>query len=396
MAGTIVVDRLESDSSYTSTINVASKVNFSAGMQIGGQDASFSGMRNRIINGNMTISQRWGTSANTPASGVTYTVDRWHLNLSQASKVSFQQDAGAVSPPVGFKDYIGMTSLSAYSVISSDYATLRQSIEGYNVADLEWGTANAKTITLSFWVRSSLTGTFGGTINNANYSRSYPYTYTINSANTWEYKTVVIPGDTTGTWQSTNEAGIQIGFGFGTGSAQLQPATGSWYNGTALGATGQTNLLGTNGATFYVTGVQVESGSVATAFEYRQFGQELALCQRYFTAFVADGGIDNYAPLAIGRWYEGTSAQFFFTMPTQMRYPPTLDATSTTAVGTFAVNTGGTFNAVVITGMALNERSYSTATVSIGYSTGGQTAGQATTLYCDNTDFARISFTAEL
>jgi hypothetical protein len=239
------------------------------------------GFKNKIINGNMTISQRWGTSANTPVAGVTYTVDRWHLNLSQASKVSFQQDAGAVSPPVGFKDYIGMTSLSAYSVISSDYATLRQSIEGYNIADLDWGTANAKSITLSFWVRSSLTGTFGGSINNGGYTRSYPYTYTINSANTWEYKTVVIPGDTTGSWESTTSAGIHIGLGFGTGSAQVQPA-GSWYNGAALGATGQTNVLGTNGATFYVTGVQVEKGTTASSFEFRSYQKELILCQRYY------------------------------------------------------------------------------------------------------------------
>jgi hypothetical protein len=239
------------------------------------------GFKNKIINGAMTINQRWGTTANTPVAGVTYTVDRWHLNLSQSSKVSFQQNAGSVSPPVGFKDYIGLTSTSAYSVVSGDYATLRQSIEGYNIVDLDWGTANAKSITLSFWVRSSLTGTFGGTINNGGYLRSYPYTYTINSANTWEYKTVVIPGDTTGTWESTTSSGIHIGLGFGTGSAQVQPA-GSWYNGTALGATGQTNVLGTNGATFYVTGVQVEKSSTASSFEFRSYGTELALCQRYY------------------------------------------------------------------------------------------------------------------
>jgi len=239
------------------------------------------GFKNKIINGNMTISQRWGTSANTPVGGITYTVDRWHLNLSQASKVSFQQDAGSVAPPVGFKDYIGLTSTSAYSVVSGDYASLRQSIEGYNIADLAWGTADAKSITLSFWVRSSLTGTFGGSINNSDYSRSYPYTYTINSANTWEYKTVVIPGDTTGSWESTTSAGIHIGLGFGTGSAQVQPA-GSWYNGTALGATGQTNVLGTNGATFYVTGVQVEKGTTASSFEFRSYQKELMLCQRYY------------------------------------------------------------------------------------------------------------------
>ena len=254
------------------------------------------GFKNKIINGNMTISQRWGTTANTPVAGVTYTVDRWHLNLSQSSKVSFQQNAGSISPPVGFKNYIGLTSTSAYSVVSGDYATLRQSIEGFNVADLDWGTANAKSITLSFWVRSSLTGTFGGSINNADYSRSYPFSYTINSANTWEYETITIPGDQSGTWLTDNSTGIHIGIGFGTGSAQVQPA-GSWYNGVALGATGQTNVLGTNGATFYVTGVQVEKGSAASAFEQLHYGHILALCQRYYETGITGAGsrnADNY------------------------------------------------------------------------------------------------------
>jgi hypothetical protein len=302
------------------------------------------GFKNKIINGNMTISQRWGTSANTPVAGITYTVDRWHLNLSQASKVSFQQDAGSVAPPVGFKDYIGLTSTSAYSVVSGDYASLRQSIEGYNIADLDWGTANAKSITLSFWVRSSLTGTFGGSINNSDYSRSYPYTYTINSANTWEYKTVVIPGDTTGSWESTTSAGIHVGLGFGTGSTQVQPA-GSWYNGTALGATGQTNVLGTNGATFYVTGVQVEKGTTASSFEFRSYGTELQLCQRYFIS-APNGTLVAHA----GATY--VSAQF----PVTMRAAPTVVCTPTISnssastngfLGTFAGQTGVAYTAAI-------------------------------------------------
>ena len=285
------------------------------------------GFKNKIINGNMTISQRWGTTANTPVAGVTYTVDRWHLNLSQSSKVSFQQNAGSISPPVGFKNYIGMTSTSAYSVVSGDYATLRQSIEGFNTADLDWGTANAKSITLSFWVRSSLTGTFGGSINNADYSRGYPYTYTINSANTWEYKTVTIPGDQSGTWLTDNSVGIHIGIGFGTGSAQVQPA-GSWYNGVALGATGQTNVLGTNGATFYVTGVQVEKSSTASSFEFRSYGKELILCQRYYYYT----GSPVYG-------YNGTGSTI--TGHAQHFWPVTMRAAPSVSVGTGAVLASG-------------------------------------------------------
>jgi hypothetical protein len=237
--------------------------------------------KNRFINGNMTISQRYGSSSVTPASGVTYTLDRWHINAAQSSKLSVQQNAGSVTPPVGFTYYAGMTSLSSYTVLAGDYTTLRQSIEGYNVADLGWGTANAKTITLSFWVRSSLTGTFGGTLNNADYSRSYPYSYTISAANTWEYKTITIAGDTSGTWLTDNSIGISVGFQLGTGSTYTGPA-GSWSSALYLGTTGTTNIIATNGATLYITGCQLEVGVSATTFDYRSIGTELQLCQRYY------------------------------------------------------------------------------------------------------------------
>jgi len=241
-------------------------------------------MKNRIINGAMVIDQRNAGASVTPASGATYTLDRWHINGSQSSKVSIQQDAGAVTPPAGFSDYLGATSTSAYTVLTSDYLSLRQSIEGYNMADLNWGSANAKTVTLSFWVRSSgLTypATFGGTLNNSAYNRSYPFTYTISAANTWEYKTITIAGDTSGTWQTTTNTGVNVGFQLGTGASQ-SGAAGSWSSNAFLGATGATNIIATNGATFYITGVQLEVGSTATSFDTRDFTTELSLCQRYY------------------------------------------------------------------------------------------------------------------
>lgn len=276
--------------------------------------AQYNGFKNRIINGAMMVDQRNGGGSITPASGITYTVDRWHLNLSQASKVSAQRNAGSVTPPNEFTNYLGLTSQSAYSVLSGDYHTLRQAIEGYNLTDFNWGTANAKTATLSFWVRSSLTGTFGGSINNADYTRSYPYTYTINAANTWEYKTVIIPGDTSGTWLTNDSAGINIGFGFGTGSTFLGTA-GTWSGSSLLGATGQTNLLGTNGATFYITGVQFEKNSTATGFEYRDYARELVLCQRYTNIFY--GGI--YGSFMIS----GSTFALNIALPVSMRAQPT-------------------------------------------------------------------------
>jgi hypothetical protein len=241
------------------------------------------GFRNRIINGGMTIDQRNAGASVTITDTVnnTYTLDRWAAYGSAASKFSVQQDAGAVTPPVGFTDYLGATSLSAYSVGSSETFVIQQYIEGFNTADLGWGTANAKTVTLSFWVRSSLTGTFGGALRNSAFNRSYPFSYTISSANTWEYKTVTIAGDTSGTWLTTNGIGIRVVFSLGTGST-LSGTAGAWAGSSLLSATGATSVVGTNGATFYITGVQLEVGSTATSFDYRPYTTELQLCQRYY------------------------------------------------------------------------------------------------------------------
>jgi hypothetical protein len=238
-------------------------------------------MKNRIINGAMVIDQRNAGASVTPTAN-TYTLDRWlAVAASAASKFSVQQNAGSVTPPAGFTNYLGVTSLSAYSVSASDFLCLIQSIEGYNIADLGWGTANAKTVTLSFWVRSSLTGTFGGALSNSAGDRSYPFTYTISAANIWEQKSITIAGDTSGTWLTTNGIGVSIKIGLGVGSTYSGTA-GAWAGANYFSATGATNIVATNGATLYLTGIQLEVGSSATGYEYRQYGQELTLCQRYF------------------------------------------------------------------------------------------------------------------
>ena len=243
-------------------------------------NAQYNSFKNRIINGSMMIDQRNAGASVTPVDG-SYTLDRWIARQSSASKFSVQRNSGSVTPPIGFINYLGVVSLSAYSVTSGDFFEIGQRVEGFNAADLNWGTANASPVTLSFWVRSSLTGTFGGSIRNSNATRSYPYSYTISSANTWEYKTVTIVGDTTGTWLTDNGIGIQVAFGLGVGSSNSGTAN-TWAS-TFFGApTGATSVVGTNGATFYITGVQLEKGSTATSFDYRPYGTELALCQRYF------------------------------------------------------------------------------------------------------------------
>jgi hypothetical protein len=272
------------------------------------------GFKNRIINGAMVIDQRNAGASVTPVNDQ-YSVDRWSFPLAQASKLSFQQNAGSVTPPAGFINYLGITSLSAYSITSTDYFLLQQRVEGLNMSDFGWGTANASTVTLSFWVRSSLTGTFSGSLSNASFNRSYPYSYTISSANTWEYKTITIAGDTSGTWLTTNGNGMNLRVTMGSGSTRLSTG-GSWQAGNYDGVTGTTSVVGTNGATFYITGVQLEKGSTATSFDYRPYGTELALCQRYYwkTLITAGGNLGG----------GGTVPRVSFSNPQTMRASPTI------------------------------------------------------------------------
>jgi hypothetical protein len=239
-------------------------------------------MRNRIINGDMRISQRWGSSNITDATNTNpYLVDRWSFYGDPAAKVTLQQNQGSVTPPAGFTNYLGLTSSSAYSPSAADSFRFQQIIEGLNIADLAWGTANAKAVTLSFWVRSSLTGTFGGSLSNSALNRSYPFSYTISSSNTWEKKAITIAGDTTGTWLTTNENGIRLFLDVGCGT-NTKGTAGAWASAFYAGVTGGTNVVATNGATFQFTGVQIEKGTQATEFEYRQYGTEFSLCQRYY------------------------------------------------------------------------------------------------------------------
>jgi hypothetical protein len=288
--------------------------------------AGLYGMKNRIINGDMRIDQRnAGASVGTASGASVYTVDRFAAVYSQTSKFTIQQNAGSVTPPAGFTNYLGVTSSSAYSVGSTDFFVIRQAIEGLNVADLAWGTANAATVTLSFWVRSSLTGTFGGVIMNSAANRSYPFTYTINSANTWEKETITIAGDTSGTWLTTNGVGMYVQLGLGVGTTYSGTA-GAW-TGTSniFSATGATSVVGTNGATFYITGVQLEKGSTATSFDYRPY--ELSLCQRYYwKTLPAAGGVEFCVAYGFGT--TGATGILFF--PVSMRIAPTaLEQTGT-------------------------------------------------------------------
>ena len=338
-------------------------------------DYSTPAYRNRIINGAMVIDQRNAGASKTITDTVnsTYTLDRWQAYGSVASKFSVQQNAGSVTPPTGYKNYLGVTSLATTSLGANDQYYVGQYIEGYNVADFGFGAAGAATFTISFWVRSSLTGTFGGSVANSAFNRSYPFTYTINSANTWEQKTVTIAGDTTGTWLTTNGTGLQVNFGLGVGTS-LSGTANSWAAAAYVSATGATSVVGTNGATFYITGVQLEKGSTATSFDYRPYGTELALCQRYLPYIGGIGGNQSF-----GQCYANTTTTLraVINFPVQARVYPTGLVTSTASgfVGQMQGSSNLTASALAVTSIAGLTSTLIELTVS------GATAGQPGSIY---------------
>jgi hypothetical protein len=229
----------------------------------------------------MVIDQRNAGASVTPAVA-SYLVDRWAWSGAASSKLTFQQNYGSVTPPIGFSNYLGVFTAVAFSTSSSNYFNLYQKIEGFNTADLGWGTANAKNVTLSFQVYSNQTGTFSGSLLNSATDRSYPFSYTVSSANTWTQVSITIAGDTSGTWiGSTNGTGIFLSLDLGSG-ATYRGTAGAWTGSAIYGVTGSVNLVGIASATFYITGVQLEKGSIATAFDYRPYGTEYVLCQRYY------------------------------------------------------------------------------------------------------------------
>ena len=289
--------------------------------QLGGADTTLP-FRNRIINGGMVIDQRNAGASVAVTDSNQYILDRWQGVASIASsKFTVQQSSTA---PSGFSNSLLVTSSSAYSVTSGDYFMVRQKIEGFNTADLMWGSSDAKTVTLSFWVRSSLTGTFGAAIVNSANSYSYPFSYTISSANTWQQIVLTIIGPTAGTWVgATSGIGLQIKWSLGSGSTYSGTA-GAWVLSDLLQPTGSVSVVGTSGATWYITGVQLETGTVATPFERRPYGMELALCQRY--CYVQRGANGD----RLGFGYCGTSTLFnlIVPLPVSMRATPTLTSCS--------------------------------------------------------------------
>jgi hypothetical protein len=341
--------------------------------------AGYTGFRNRIINGDMRIDQRFAGASQTPTTN-TYSVDRWQFNVSQASKFSCQQNQGSITPPSGFSNYVGATVVSAYTPSASDTFFTGQWIEGYNISDLAQGTGTAKTYTVSFYVYTNQAGVHSGSIRGYNGSafRGYPFTFTVNAANTWQFVSVVIPGDTvTFAYGTGNSYGLQVCFNLGTGSTYLGTA-GSWSGNNYVGAVGSISLVSIAGATFYFTGVQLEVGGVATAFERRNFGIELAMCQRYYqssypqgtAAGSADGNGINFVATGTNRLVGASSlAVVMRAAPNAVIYDP--GAANTTNQVRNQSN-----GAVAVTGTAFNSNTTYAFTRVITFSGTPFTAGQ--------------------
>jgi hypothetical protein len=318
------------------------------------QYGSTSPNKNRIINGAMLVSQRYGTSSVTPGSG-TYPIDRFQNTQSTASSFSYQQ----VAPPTALAGFVycqKATVLAARTPAAGDRYDYLQAVEGLNITDLAWGTSSAKAVTASFWVYSSVTGTFAVSISNGGVNRSYVNTYTISSANTWTQVTVTFPGCPDGTWSTDNGTGLILFFDLGCGS-NSETTAGAWQTGFYERTSACVKLVNTVSATFYITGVQLEAGTTASPFEYRQYGTELALCQRYYYQRLGSQAVywDAYSA-------SGTYPTWSGGHPVQMRASPTC-----AIVGTYSY--GNASNAAMsgITELTVNIQTNSGASTSRTY-----------------------------
>jgi hypothetical protein len=346
-------------------------------------------MKNRIINGAMVIDQRNASASVTVTANGQYTLDRWTAVSSVSSKFSVQQNAGAINPPAGFVKYLGVTSLSAYTVGASEAFGIAQKIEGYNTADLGFGSASAKSVTISAWVYSSLTGTFGGVLTNGAQNRSYPFTYSIPVANTWTQISVTIAGDTTGTWATDNSTSLFVNFNLGCGSTYNGTA-GAWAATAYLSATGATSVVGTSGATFYITGVQLEVGSSATGFEYVNYQTSLANCQRYYQRQTAETASATFITGVICSG--ATAGNGGYQLMSPMRTSPTLDNSS---ASTFSYSDGTTGTACTAISLATSQSNTRMAT--INFSTGGGlTQYRPYRIEANSSTTAYLGFSAEL
>jgi len=339
-------------------------------------------LRNRIINGDMRIDQRNAGASVTLTNSVGYVVDRFR-SVALGTSLGFST-ARSTTAPTGFVNSLLTTVTTAKNPSSTDQARVNQYIEGFNVSDFGWGTVSAVSITLSFWVRSSVIGTYCVAFLNADSAtRSYVGTYTINSSNTWEYKTITAPGDTSGTWTTGNSVGLGVSFSLGCGTSFNAAASGTWYGAEYQQTAAQTLWINNASATFYLTGVQLEVGTAATPFERRQYGQELALCQRYYEQFGPGYRVNLTTAANMGT----TTSAGPFRWRVQKRTAPTVTVSG--GWRTLGANQGASVS--ISFGELSNESASISGSVGSGY-----TQGQSNLIQSTDGDTSYVQVSAEL
>jgi hypothetical protein len=347
------------------------------------------GFKNRIINGAMVIDQRNAGASSTPSVNGTYLVDRWQIGFSAglASKFTVGQNLNSVTLPNGFSNYFGIQVATAATPSSTDNSYFAQPIEANNMSDMDWGTANAKSVTLSFQVYSSLTGTFSGSLFGYSSGRSYPFTFSIASANTWTSISVTVVGDTSGTWAISNSGFLYVLFNLGSGSSNLGTAN-AWSATQYFGATGSVQLVSNASATFYITGVQLEKGSTATSFDYRPYGTELALCQRYLPAFVSTSTVDSIG--GGSSVASTTTGNIILPFKTSARTAPTgVTVSAASNINIYTTRSG----TKVLTAVTFGGLGESTESCSLGFSVASGLTAHDTGLWFFNSASGKILFT---
>lgn len=285
----------------------------------GSADAGGLTGRNMVINGAFQIWQR-GTSATTVSGNDIFAADRFKGWANGGGTFTVEQSTDVPNNEFEFSAKLTNTATDS-SVAAGDNYRWATDLEGYTVSRLAYGHSDAKAVTLSFWVKSSLTGTYCGALYSVTASRHYIYEYTISSANTWEKKTITVSsGDTTGSWNRTNGNGLRVYWGFGSGTT-YQGTAGAWTAGEKWETSSQAAWIGSASATFYITGVQLEVGETATPFEHEDYSTTLAKCRRYAYRYTADDALDNIVNLAS---YNGADNYGAFQHPVQMRSAPSM------------------------------------------------------------------------
>jgi hypothetical protein len=351
-------------------------------------DTAVHGRRNLIINGAMQVSQR-GTSST--SSGV-HTCDRWNVNFQTFDQLAITQSQSTTAPS-GFANSLKVEVTTAETAQADDELLyIRTRLEAQDLQRLNYGESSAKALTLSFWVRSSLTGKYSVLVYQDDAIRSVTESFNISTADTWEYKTITIDGDTSGTIDNNNGPGISIYFTLSSGGNFAGTPHSGWgaYSATDdFSFSDQVDFAAQTG-TFYITGLQLEVGDTATPFEHRSFGEELALCNRYYYV-LGDGSISSNSLLGNGFGWASGQVELVVNYPVQMRSAPTLKQPS----GTDKYNWASGSGSIVFDNLTIYQPNRQNCLI---YSAGlsGVTQGRGYRAHLNDDSDGYVAFDAEL